>query len=116
MANQTTQVEKRPAKPMENTGMPFPGDSFAVEVDDSGRPTGVEAEDIGEHIDEPFDPEKIEVLTRNLTVGLLLSRIRRGTLDLAPDFQRKSGIWTTKAQSRLIESMLLRIALPTLYA
>ncbi|MBK0297008.1 DUF262 domain-containing protein, partial [Bacillus sp. S34] len=35
---------------------------------------------------------------------------------LAPDFQRKSGIWTNQRQSRLIESLLLRIPLPTLYA
>jgi hypothetical protein len=76
----------------------------------------VESEDIGERIDSPFDPDKIEVQTRTPTVGLLLNRIRRDTIDLAPDFQRRAGIWTVKAQSRLIESLLLRITLPTLYA
>jgi Protein of unknown function DUF262 len=87
-----------------------------VEVDESGYGTDVETEDIGERIESPFDPERIEVLTRNPTVALLLNRIRRGTVDLAPDFQRRAGIWTQKAQSRLIESLLLRITLPTLYA
>ncbi|WP_433539805.1 DUF262 domain-containing protein [Streptosporangium sandarakinum] len=69
-----------------------------------------------EAIDEPFDPELIDVVTRNPTVDLLLSRIKTGMIDLAPDFQRKAGIWNEKHQSRLIESLLLRIPLPTLYA
>ncbi len=92
------------------------GERIPVELEDDDRSSGVEAEDIGEQILTPFDPDMIEVQTRNPTVALLLNRIRRGTLDLAPDFQRRAGIWTTKAQSRLIESLLLRITLPTLYA
>ncbi|WP_049574887.1 DUF262 domain-containing protein [Streptomyces sp. SBT349] len=91
-------------------------DSIPVEVDETGHSTDVEREDIGERIDSPFDPDLIEVQTRTPTVSLLLNRIRRGTIDLAPDFQRRAGIWTPKAQSRLIESLLLRITLPTLYA
>jgi Protein of unknown function DUF262 len=59
---------------------------------------------------------KIDVITRTMTVDLLLARIRRGVLDLAPDFQRFAGIWNDVAQSKLIESLLLRIPLPTLYA
>lgn len=89
---------------------------LTFEVGDSGVSTDVESEHVGEAIDKPFDPEQIEVQTRNPTVSLLLSRIRRGTLDLAPDFQRNPGIWTKEAQSRLIESLLLRITLPTFYA
>ncbi|MFJ5090298.1 DUF262 domain-containing protein [Streptomyces sp. NPDC088674] len=89
---------------------------IGVELDDAGFSTDVEAEDLGERIDSPFDPDLIEVQTRNPTVALLLNRIRRNTIDLAPDFQRRAGIWTQQAQSRLIESLLLRITLPTLYA
>ncbi|MEB3966517.1 DUF262 domain-containing protein [Streptomyces kunmingensis] len=89
---------------------------IAVELDDAGYSTDVESEDVGERIGSPFDPDLIEVQTRNPTVSLLLNRIRRGTIDLAPDFQRRAGIWTPQAQSRLIESLLLRITLPTLYA
>lgn len=51
-----------------------------------------------------------------MTVDLLMSRVRSGAIDLAPDFQRRAGIWTNERQSRLIESLLLRIPLPTLYA
>jgi hypothetical protein len=91
-------------------------EEVAVELDLSGRSVGVELEIPEEVIREPFDPEKIDVATRNPTVDLLLSRVRRNVLDLQPEFQRLAGIWTTQDQSRLIESMLLRIPLPTFYA
>jgi hypothetical protein len=87
-----------------------------VEYDDKGRSTDVELEESDELIHEPFDPAEIDVQTRNPTVDLLLSRLKRGVLDLAPDFQRSAGIWSDANQSRLIESLLLRIPLPTLYA
>jgi|SRR5579859_1102420 len=79
--------------------------------------TGVEIEDIGgeEQITEPFDPSLIRVNTRPMTIDLLRSRIEHQELDLAPDFQRKGGIWKKDAQSRLIESMLIRIPLPAFY-
>lgn len=111
-------AERRPGQHMPEGlfALEEPGTALPVELDDGGRSSGVEAEDIGERIDSPFDPDKIEVQTRTPTVDLLLNRIRRGTIDLAPDFQRRAGIWTAKAQSRLIESLLLRITLPTLYA
>lgn len=87
-----------------------------IEYDSKGRSTGVEYEEPDDRIDEPFDPAKIDVQTRTMTVDLLLARLRRGVLDLAPDFQRLSGIWSEEDQSKLIESLLLRIPLPTLYA
>lgn len=90
---------------------------LTFEVDSLGRSTDVEREDLDEEvIAEPFDPEEIDVTTRMPTVDLLLSRIRRRVLDLQPEFQRIAGIWTDQNQSRLIESMLLRIPLPTFYA
>lgn len=74
-----------------------------------------------EEVDEspivnPFDPEEIDVVTRTPNVNLLLSRLRTNRLDLEPDFQRKSGIWNHERKSRLIESVLLKIPLPTMYA
>ncbi len=81
-----------------------------------GLSTGVEREDLDDRINAPFDPDQIDVLTRTPTVDLLLSRLRRGALDLEPDFQRTLGIWSERNQSRLIESLLLRIPLPTFYA
>lgn len=100
----------------------FIGDAkSAVEEGTSfGTPSGVEQElpaDATElQIAEPFNPEEIDVATRSMTIDLLLSRIRSKAIDLEPDFQRRRGIWTERQQSRLIESLLLRIPLPTLYA
>ena len=63
----------------------------------------------------PFDPEKIKVRTIALLVGQLVSRVKHGEIDLAPDFQRMAGIWGVPQQSRLIESLLLRIPIPVFY-
>ena len=84
-------------------------------IPDNG--TGVETEDYGgnEASNEPFDPTNIRVTTKPLTIDLLLSRIKEGEIDLAPDFQRKAGIWKSEARSRLIESILIRIPLPAFY-
>ncbi|MDQ2716658.1 MAG: DUF262 domain-containing protein, partial [Chloroflexota bacterium] len=84
-------------------------------VTDNG--TGVEVEDTSsdEKITEPFDPALIRVDTRPMTIDLLRLRIEYQELDLAPGFQRKGGIWKDAAQSRLIESMLIRIPLPAFY-
>jgi hypothetical protein len=85
-----------------------------------GLPSGVEQEQPPDSSDlqiaEPFNPEDIDVATRSMTIDLLLSRIRSNAIDLEPDFQRRRGIWNDRQQSRLIESLLLRIPLPTLYA
>lgn len=91
-------------------------DEIRYELNVLGYKSDVELEDSGSYITEPFDPEQIDVVTRNPTVALLLSRIKRGLLDLAPDFQRHAGIWNDVNQSKLIESLLLRIPLPTFYA
>jgi hypothetical protein len=101
-------------------------DSPTQGVSERGIPTGVEVEIIADSTDpvarvehaifKPFDPDKIDVVTRSTTVDLLLSRIRSGAIDLAPDFQRQAGIWDHRRKSRLIESLLLRIPVPTFYA
>ncbi|ESY94886.1 hypothetical protein X741_07810 [Mesorhizobium sp. LNHC229A00] len=93
---------------------------FREQLDLFGEGTGVEVDDASalesDDIEQPFDPEAIDVVTRNPTVELLLSRVSSGRIDLMPDFQRRWGIWDQKRQSRLIESLLLRIPIPVLYA
>ncbi|MEU5821194.1 DUF262 domain-containing protein [Streptomyces sp. NPDC047803] len=94
-----------------------------VEVGADGRPTGVELElpddedryDDTEDSSAPFQPDSIRIRTETTTVDLLLSRLREGMIDLAPDFQRRTGIWDDRAQSRLIESLLLRIPVSNLH-
>ncbi|MVO90466.1 DUF262 domain-containing protein [Streptomyces sp. p1417] len=108
----------------------FPSLHGPVEVGGDGLPTGVELEqpadeesvahgpDAARGADEilaPFRPESIRIETQTTTVDLLLSRLREGMIDLAPDFQRRAGIWTDVQQSRLIESLLLRIPISSFH-
>ncbi len=63
----------------------------------------------------PFDPNEIRVKLWTPTVDLVLTRLRENEIDLAPDFQRAAGIWKERTQSRLIESLLIRVPLPAFY-
>src|SRR6266852_756140 len=91
-------------------------DSDGEELGEVGG-TGLEEEDtgIGFEITEPFDPARIRVDTRPMVISLLMDRIKNKEIDLAPAFQRKGGIWSTKSKSQLIESLLIRIPLPAFY-
>ncbi len=89
-------------------------ETINIEEDDDGIEREIEND--GEQDDvPPFDPTKIRVDTRNPTISLILERIKYQELDLEPDFQRSAGIWNKEAQSRLIESILVRIPLPSFY-
>jgi hypothetical protein len=88
------------------------------ELTSDGQGAGLEVEKIDAPdgtIRVPFHPSKIDVITQARTVDLLLTRLREGELDLSPDFQRRDNIWDDKRKSSLIESMLLRIPIPSLY-
>ena len=76
-----------------------------------------EEEDTGGRfeITQPFDPARIRVETKPMVIQLLMDRIRNKEIDLTPGFQRKGGIWSQKAKSQLIESLLIRIPLPAFY-
>jgi hypothetical protein len=63
----------------------------------------------------PFNPARIDIITQNRTIDSLLSRLKYGELDLSPDFQRNANLWDNARKTSLIESILLRIPLPSLY-
>jgi hypothetical protein len=65
-------------------------------------------------ITKPFDPSAIKVGQRTMSVFQIMRKIDLGEIDLHPEFQRKF-VWDQTRQSRLIESMLLRIPLPAFY-
>lgn len=65
-------------------------------------------------IEHPFDPQKIKIRTVNIVVEQLVSRIKHHEIDLAPGFQREF-VWDRTRESRLIESLLLRIPIPVFY-
>lgn len=86
-------------------------DQDTVELDGSDTSSDLEKGKIR----RPFDPRKIRVEPKNTTMDTLIRRLRNNEIDLAPDFQRSAGIWSDGTQSRLIESMLIKIPLPAFY-
>lgn len=64
---------------------------------------------------EPFDPKKVDVSITTPTLGTLITRLRHEEIDLMPDFQRSADLWSKQAQSRLIESILIRLPIPAFY-
>ncbi len=104
--------------PPENTAALNEEPATLEELTSDGQGAGLEVEkaDTSEGaIRVPFDPSKIDVITQFRTVDLLLVRLREGELDLSPEFQRRANIWDESSKSSLIESMLLRIPIPSLY-
>ncbi len=79
----------------------------------------VEYEDLSSAVlmERPFNPAKIDIATKHLTVDLLIKRLKADPceIDLAPAFQRKSDLWDEKKQSKLIESLLIKFPLPAFY-
>ncbi len=68
-------------------------------------------------IKKPFDPTQIDMTMKPLIIDSLLKRMKSDPprIDLNTDFQRRGDLWDKTAQSRFIESLLVRIAIPSLY-
>jgi len=76
----------------------------------------VEVEELGDSkIKIPFDPSDIDVDAATVNLGYLLNLLELGQIDLSPDFQRAADLWSDKKKSRLIESILLGIPIPSFY-
>lgn len=63
----------------------------------------------------PFDPSKIDIKMDKITIDSIIKRIENKELEFDSSFQRKSGLWTRKQKSQLIESIFLKIPLPAFY-
>ncbi len=98
-----------------NLNVEVPDEYTGIDGDNWLEPKEEDIEPEEEEINEPFDPTQIRVETRQMTIDLVLSRVKHAELDLAPDFQRQAGIWNNTVKSRLIESILIRIPLPAFY-
>lgn len=81
-------------------------------VEDENPSAGADADMV---IEKPFNPKEINIKTKTMSLDNIIKRIREGEIDLAPDFQRKGNLWTLDKQSRLIESMLIKLPLPAFY-
>lgn len=67
------------------------------------------------NITNPFDPTKIDVDIATVNLGSIIDSLANDEIDLQPDFQRSSDIWSSVQKSRLIESILLGLPLPSFY-
>lgn len=63
---------------------------------------------------EPFDPGSIGISRRTFSIDNLVKRMQRDAIVLAPPYQRRE-VWGIEKKSQLIESLLLRIPLPSFY-
>ena len=66
-------------------------------------------------IDYGFDPNDIDISVQNISLYYLLRRLEFGEIDLFASYQRNWNLWNTIQQSRLIESILIRIPIPSFY-
>lgn len=91
-------------------------DKGAKILSDYGDMTDTEDEDLGvaDHPLKPYDVAKLKVEQKLLSVFQALRKIDKHEIVLDPEFQR-AFVWDDVRQSRLIESILIRIPLPAFY-
>lgn len=68
-----------------------------------------------DYINEPYNPKKIDITTKQMVLDVIFKRLKNNEIDIETFFQRKSNIWNKVMQSRLIESILIRLPLPAFY-
>jgi hypothetical protein len=66
-------------------------------------------------IENPFDPNLVDIRTKTMSLDLIIRRLRHDAIDMATSFQRKANLWNITKQSRLIESILVKFPLPAFY-
>ncbi|PRX34398.1 uncharacterized protein DUF262 [Paraburkholderia sp. BL18I3N2] len=100
---------------LQGNGEAYGVENEEVEADEDLQPASVaefgEDEEFPTH---PYDVRKLRVTSINLSVFQTLRKIDKGEIVLRPSFQR-AFVWDNVRQSRLIESLLIRIPLPAFY-
>ena len=66
-------------------------------------------------VEEAFIPAEVNIKSVSMNVYNLMERLENREIDLNPAFQRNSDLWTLENQSRLIESLMLKIPIPAFY-
>lgn len=62
-----------------------------------------------------FIPADVNISQRPMNVYNLMERLENEEINLAPEFQRNENLWSPEQQTRLIESLMLKIPIPTFY-
>lgn len=58
--------------------------------------------------------QRLQISKMDFTVNSIIDKINRGKVNLRPSYQREY-VWTTRTASRLIESLLLNVPIPTMF-
>jgi hypothetical protein len=66
-------------------------------------------------ITKPFNPNDIDVDIATVNLGSIIDMLENDEIELQPDFQRAADVWDNIKKSRLIESILLGLPLPSFY-
>lgn len=66
-------------------------------------------------VSEPFNPKDVDISSRTMVISNIIEQLKDGEIILQPDYQRRPNLWSDKEQSRLIESLIIRIPLPSFY-
>ena len=56
----------------------------------------------------------LQISKMDFTVNSIIDKINRGKVNLRPSYQREY-VWTTRTASRLVESLLLNVPIPTMF-
>ncbi len=101
---------------MENSGR----DQETLAEHDLIKPVFVEQEQLYEKdeeasITEPFDPRDVDIVSKPMVISNIVEQLECDDIILDPDFQRRPDLWDAVKQSRLIESLIINIPLPTFY-
>lgn len=62
-----------------------------------------------------LDVSSINIIAQPQSLDNIIKRIEYDEINLQPDYQRHSGLWSNKQKSLLIESLILKIPLPSFY-
>ena len=64
--------------------------------------------------DAPPARAPLQISKMDFTVNSIIDKINRGKVNLRPAYQREY-VWTTRTASRLVESLLLNVPIPTMF-
>jgi len=87
-------------------------DRLEIEPEDFEGP---QSDDSDPLMSAPFDPTKIQIVSKQDTMLNIITRLRHDEINMNTDFQRHADLWKPKQMSRLIESILIRFPLPAFY-
>ena len=86
------------------------------EIITQNQADSIEEDQVGQElITVPFNPTSIRVRRDPFTLGQLVDKMEHGEVRFKTPYQRKDNLWDGDKQSRLIESILLRLPLPVFY-